>query len=484
VTQRPQTGVHPDADQISTFLEGAATEQECAEMLDHLAHCAACREMVFLARGAEEEMRPAATPEGPRPADWWRRLWMPIGLVGAAVALSLALVSYLRKPAAPVGNHEMATVQQPANPVNGAQDGIKQKQGSPQPVQSGSPGQLAVPARKPSPAVGYGSGAGMGGQMAPPPLPAFAMNDQAIDAARGNMARFSEGAAKAAPKTPVPVLNAPRSLPNPAAPRPQAAPASQAPAGGPTATQAYSQSQGFVTGRNLGALQILHGQGIGDGLGEVSGVVTDASGAAIPRASVSLRGAPDGTVREVAAGLDGRFRISDVPAGRYELRVSAPGFMVASEPLELKSRDVAMLDSVLQVGAATQTVTVEANSAQLQTSEAGVSAASMVRDEKLPGGGAPVAKVVMGDRMLAVDAAGNLYLSRNAGKSWKKIKAQWPGKAAHLAVAPAHEAAASETVAVKGKAGNRQAFELTTDAGAVWTSEDGKHWRQRADGDR
>jgi hypothetical protein len=488
VTQRPQPGVHPDADQISTFLEGAATEHERAEMLDHLAHCAACREMVFLARGAEAELRPAATPEGPPPTNWWRRWWMPFGLVGAAVAFSLALLIFLRQPATPVGNHEMATVHQPVNPVNTPQDGMKEKQTPQQPVRNDGPGgaqgQLGAPARKPSPAVGYGSGAGMGGQIAPPP-PAFAMNNQAIEAARGNMARLSESVAKAAPATPVPAQNAPRALLNPAPPRPQAVQASQAPAGGPTATQAYSQSQGFVTGRNLGALQIMHGQGTGEGFGEVSGVVADVSGAAISRAAVSLRSASNGTVREVASGPDGRFRISDVPAGRYELRVYAPGFMVASEPLELKSRDVAMLDSVLQVGAASQTVTVEANIGQLQTSQAEVSVASVLQDQKLPGGGAAVARVVMGDRMLAVDSAGNLYLSRNEGKSWKKIKPQWPGKAAQLAVLPAHQAAASETITVKGKsAESQQVFELTTDTGAMWTSEDGKHWRPRAEGDR
>ena len=85
--------------------------------------------------------------------------------------------------------------------------------------------------------------------------------------------------------------------------------------------------------------------------------------------------------------------------------------------------------------------------------------------------------------MLSVDAAGQLYLSRNAGKSWRKVKPQWSGKAVQLAVVPVHQASASEAVTVKQKATeNPQLFELTTDGGAVWTSEDGQHWRPGADG--
>ncbi len=233
---------------------------------------------------------------------------------------------------------------------------------------------------------------------------------------------------------------------------------------GPAAAQAAVGGL-TVTGRNVAALQILHDQGTSEGMSEVSGVVTDVTGATIARATVSLRSAADKTVREVATGDDGRFRIADVIAGRYEMRVTARGFMTASEPLELKSRDLAMLEPVLQVGAASQTVTVEADNAPVETSQAEVSAASL--EQKLPGGAAGVARVAIGNRVLAVDVAGHLYLSRNAGKSWKKIKLKWTGKAAEIAVVP--------------NGAGRQVFELTTDSGAEWTSEDGKHWRAGAE---
>jgi ribonuclease HI len=477
VTQRLQSGIHPDADQMSVFLEGAATEQERARMLEHLAHCATCREMVFLAQGAETDLRPAAALEEPRRARWWTGRGMPFGLAGAALAFAVALVLFLRQPVAHVDNRQMAGVQQPATPEIEPRAEATAPQPPAQP--SSHADRLAAPARMAPRVRGSGSGGGLGAGIyqAAPPAPSTDANEVVMQDARGNSLRFPENTAGAAPA-------------GQAGAKVQAIPVPQqqeatAPQAAPAAAQGYSSGP-VLTGRNLGTLQLQHDQGASEGMGEVSGVVTDPSGAAIARASVSLRSAADQAVREVATGEDGRFRIAKVPAGRYELRVSARGFMASSEPLELKSRDVAMLEPVLRVGSESQTVTVEANNASLQTNQAEVSGAVMALEEKLPGGAAGVARVAIGDRVLVVDAAGHLYLSKNAGKSWKKIKPKWTGKAALLAVAPVTEKDAAGTVdAVKGKAvGSRQVFELTTDAGAVWTSDDGKHWRARADGNR
>ena len=53
-------GLHPDADALNAFLEGALPEHKRAECLTHLADCALCREVVFLAREAAESEEPAA----------------------------------------------------------------------------------------------------------------------------------------------------------------------------------------------------------------------------------------------------------------------------------------------------------------------------------------------------------------------------------------------------------------------------------------
>ena len=54
MNQNLQPGIHPDADQLSVFAEGAATAREQERMLAHLADCAECRKAVFLMRPHEE----------------------------------------------------------------------------------------------------------------------------------------------------------------------------------------------------------------------------------------------------------------------------------------------------------------------------------------------------------------------------------------------------------------------------------------------
>ena len=49
-----QLGIHPDADQLSVFVEGAATSREHERMLAHLAECAECRKAVFFMQPQEE----------------------------------------------------------------------------------------------------------------------------------------------------------------------------------------------------------------------------------------------------------------------------------------------------------------------------------------------------------------------------------------------------------------------------------------------
>ena len=55
-----QLGIHPDADQLSVFVEGAATSREHERMLAHLAECAECRKAVFFMQPQEERQASCA----------------------------------------------------------------------------------------------------------------------------------------------------------------------------------------------------------------------------------------------------------------------------------------------------------------------------------------------------------------------------------------------------------------------------------------
>jgi hypothetical protein len=72
--------------------------------------------------------------------------------------------------------------------------------------------------------------------------------------------------------------------------------------------------------------------------------------------------------------------------------------------------------------------------------------------------------VTSGKVMLAVDATGALFLSRNAGKGWKAVKPAWPGKVVHL-ISLGEPSQAPAAV-----------FQLTTDSDSTWLSRDGNHW--------
>ena len=83
----PQPGIHPDADQLSVFVEGAATAREREKILAHLGECAECRKAVFLMQPQEETQRAAATAE----KGWIWRWLVPVGLPVAALACGLRI---------------------------------------------------------------------------------------------------------------------------------------------------------------------------------------------------------------------------------------------------------------------------------------------------------------------------------------------------------------------------------------------------------
>jgi len=60
--------------------------------------------------------------------------------------------------------------------------------------------------------------------------------------------------------------------------------------------------------------------------GRITGIVTDASGAAIGQAAVSITNANTGLTRSTTTNGNGLYTLADVPAGPYKLTVTAPGF--------------------------------------------------------------------------------------------------------------------------------------------------------------
>ena len=108
------------------------------------------------------------------------------------------------------------------------------------------------------------------------------------------------------------------------------------------------------------AISIEHDRGALNGSAEITGTVFDVTGAAIGSARIEARDVSTGHKRAAPANAAGQFSLAGIPAGRYEITVSAPGFQTLSQKLTVGLRDRAVVAATLNVGMVAQAVTVAA----------------------------------------------------------------------------------------------------------------------------
>jgi hypothetical protein len=106
----------------------------------------------------------------------------------------------------------------------------------------------------------------------------------------------------------------------------------------------------------------------------IVGTITDPSGAAVPKASITITNNDTGVARNLVSNDDGQFVAPDLHIGRYTVRATASGFKVAQQTgLVLTVGDRTRVDFALQVGNTQETITVEATAAAVQTDTGEVS---------------------------------------------------------------------------------------------------------------
>lgn len=107
--------------------------------------------------------------------------------------------------------------------------------------------------------------------------------------------------------------------------------------------------------------------------GEITGQVTDPTGAVIQGATVTVTNTATNVSRTVRTSEAGRYSVPFLVPGTYDIRVEQAGFRAATRPgLLLQVGDVARADFTLEVGAVTETVEVVAGAQQLQTESTAV----------------------------------------------------------------------------------------------------------------
>jgi hypothetical protein len=122
--------------------------------------------------------------------------------------------------------------------------------------------------------------------------------------------------------------------------------------------------------------------------GDLTGTVTDPSGAAIVGAKVTLTSSATGAINETKTNSTGSYRISLLKPGAYTLKVSSPGFRDAAAAVDVSVGQVGTQNVRMALGTAAQTVQVSANEELLQVEDADVSTAvSLEQTQNLPNPG-------------------------------------------------------------------------------------------------
>jgi hypothetical protein len=118
--------------------------------------------------------------------------------------------------------------------------------------------------------------------------------------------------------------------------------------------------------------------------GNLTGVITDSSDAAIAHAVVDLRNPSNGLKRSLASSSNGGFAFAELPVGSYTLTVSSSGFESKTvDRVEVEISRTTNLTVQLAVAQQQQTVRVEASAVTLDTASSALAAvvdARVVRD--------------------------------------------------------------------------------------------------------
>ena len=119
--------------------------------------------------------------------------------------------------------------------------------------------------------------------------------------------------------------------------------------------------------------------------GTISGLVSDPSGAAIHNARVTVANLSTGLDRKLETSAEGRYAAPALPAGSYQVKVEAEGFRSLIRPVTVEAGATTTADLTLQVGDASQTVTVGATAPQIRFDHHQVSGlVSRAQIENLP----------------------------------------------------------------------------------------------------
>ena len=107
----------------------------------------------------------------------------------------------------------------------------------------------------------------------------------------------------------------------------------------------------------------------------ISGTATDASGAVLAGAQIQATNQTTNAAQSATTDAQGRYRLSDLPVGTYNLKATHTGFQtVVHKDVTLAVGSAIIMDFSLPVGKATETVSVDAEVSRVETETSEISA--------------------------------------------------------------------------------------------------------------
>ncbi len=107
--------------------------------------------------------------------------------------------------------------------------------------------------------------------------------------------------------------------------------------------------------------------------GDLTGTVTDPSGAVVPNATVTLKNSATGASRTTTSTSSGAYRFSLLPPGNYTVTATAQGFSKAEQTTSINVGQATVANVKLAVGSSSQTVEVTSAAPLVQADNADLS---------------------------------------------------------------------------------------------------------------
>jgi hypothetical protein len=93
--------------------------------------------------------------------------------------------------------------------------------------------------------------------------------------------------------------------------------------------------------------------------GDVQGTVSDATGAGVAGAKVSIKNLATGQTRVVIASQSGEYSAPQMEIGSYQINIEKDGFKIYTQTVVVRSGEKTRVDATMQIGKVTETIVVE-----------------------------------------------------------------------------------------------------------------------------